>query len=238
MKTNLYKVIRESFFNLKWRCNACDEENFNNGYFCDNCLKTLPRIKENKCDHCGRKTAYPMGYCDSCIDKNIFFDKARSLYSYEMPISKLIQDLKYNEKLYLIDIFVDYFVEIYLSNFSDADFITFVPMTEKSLKERGYNQSKVIADRLSKKINLPVYSTIAKIKETDNQANLNFEKRTKNLEGAFKLESVNVKDKIILLVDDVMTTGTTSNLLAKLFKKKGALKVYVLTIASVSKFKV
>ncbi len=237
MKVNYKNILRETLFNLKWRCNACDEENFNGKYFCDNCIKILPIIKENKCDHCGRLTYYSTQYCDSCIDKNIYFDKARSLYSYEEPISVMVQNLKYNKKLYLADIFCDNFLEIFFSNFADTDFITFVPTTKKSLKERGYNQSQILADRLSEKLNLPVYSTAIKTKETMHQVTLNYYERKENLIGVFEFDKVDIKGKNILLIDDVLTTGTTADNLAKIFKKNKANKVYVLTIASVSKVK-
>ena len=115
------KFLQETFFNLKWRCNACGDENFNGEYFCEECKKTLPNIKENKCEHCGRLTAYSMPFCDSCIEKNVNYDKSRSLFSYEEPINFLIQSFKYDAKLYLADIFCDLFIETYLSNFSDTD---------------------------------------------------------------------------------------------------------------------
>ncbi len=237
MNINYKKILRDWFLNLKWRCNACDEENFNGNYFCDNCKKTLPFIKENKCDHCGRLTAYSMAYCDSCIDKNIFYDKARSIFSYEEPISYLVQNLKYNGNLYLADIFCDYFLEIFFSNFADTDIITFVPATLKSLKKRGYNQSEILVDRLSKRVNLPVCSTALKIKETSSQVTLNLEERKNNLRDVFKIDKIDLKGKNVLLVDDVLTTGSTADILAKIYKKNKANKVYVLTIASVGKVK-
>ena len=231
------KFLQETFFNLKWRCNACGNENFNGEYFCDECKNTLPVLKENKCEHCGRLTAYSIPFCDSCIEKNVNYDKARSLFSYEVPIDLLVQSFKYDAKLYLADIFSDLFIETYLSNFSDTDIITFVPSTENSLKERGYNQSFILADRLSKRLNVKLENTAIKTKDTERQATLNYNERLENLKGVFKLENVDVKDKNILLIDDVLTTGTTADILAKLYKNKGANKVYVLTIASVSKVK-
>lgn len=237
MKVNFKNIVREWIFNLKWRCNACDEENFSGDYFCNNCKNTLPKIVQNKCDHCGRLTSYSTTYCDSCIDKNIYFDKARSLYSYEEPISALVRNLKYNSKLYLADIFCDEFLEIFFSNFSDTDIITFVPSTEKSLKERGYNQSQILADRLSKKVNLPIYSTAIKIKETSSQVTLNYYERKENLKGVFIADKINLSGKNILLIDDVLTTGSTADSLAKIYKKNKANKVYILTVASVGKIK-
>ncbi len=237
MKSNLKKIIQENLFNLKWRCNVCDDENFNGDYFCDECKSKLPYLKENKCSHCGRLTAYSMPYCDSCIEKNVNFDMARSLFSYEEPISHLIKTLKYDDKLYLADIFSDLFVETYLTNFSDTDIISYVPMTEKSVIKRGYNQSLVLADRLSKKVGVPLEELAIKTKETMRQATLNFNDRLENLKGVFKILKVDLTDKNVMIVDDVLTTGTTAEVLAKLLKKKGANKVYVLTVASVSKIK-
>ena len=176
-----------------------------------------------------------MEYCDSCIDKNLNFTKARSIFSYKEPINTLIQNLKYDKKLYLADIFCDYFVEIFLTNFSDTDIITFVPSTDKSLIERGFNQSKVLADKLSNKIKVSCMATAIKFKETEHQVGLNAEERRLNLKGVFKLEKVDLKGKNVLIVDDVLTTGTTCDVLASLFKKHGVNKVYVLTVASVSK---
>ena len=237
MKINFKKVLRDNLFNLKWRCNICDEENFNGDYFCDECKNKLPILKENKCGHCGRLTAYSVEYCDSCIEKNVFIDNARSLFSYENPIDNLIRAFKYKERLYLTDIFCDLFIEIYLTNFSDTDFITYVPASEKSLKERGYNQSLVLAKALSERIGICIVKTAIKTKETPRQATLNFNERLENLKGAFELEKVDFKGKNILLIDDVLTTGSTVETLARAYKKKGANKVYVLTVASVSKIK-
>ena len=234
-KISFKKGLINAFYNLKWRCNACDEEIFNGKYFCDNCEKLLPYVKENKCYHCGRITAYSMEYCDSCIEKNVNFTKARSVFSYKPPINILVQNLKYENKLYLSNIFCDYFIEIFLSNFTDTDIITFVPATAKSLKVRGYNQSKVLADKLSNKVNVPVLSTAMKVKDTMHQVGLNANQRRENLKGVFKLEKVDLNGKNILLIDDVLTTGTTADILAGLYRKNGANKVYVLTIASVSK---
>ena len=236
-KYSLSKGIQNAFFNLKWRCNVCDKENFNGDYFCNECLNSLPIIKEYKCEHCGRLTAYSTNYCDSCIEKNINFDKARSLFSYEEPIDTLIQNLKYNSKLYLAEIFADLFVESFLTNFPDTDYITFVPSTKKTIKERGYNQSEILADKLSEKTGIKVLSTAKKVKDTERQATLNAEERRKNLQGVFKINDVDIKGKNLLIVDDVLTTGTTVDVFAKLLKKKKVCKVYVLTVASVSKTK-
>ena len=75
---NFLKAIKNSFFNERWTCNCCGREIFS-GYFCAECLKSVEKIGENKCEHCGRKTAFKTQYCDSCKDKNLNFDLARSV---------------------------------------------------------------------------------------------------------------------------------------------------------------
>ncbi len=229
--------IKKALFNVTWTCNVCGNEVFNSDYFCKTCIESLPIINENFCEHCGRLTVYPTSYCDSCKQKNINFDKARSAFSYEEPIDKLIQNYKYNKKLYLVEVFSYYLVGILLNNFSDADIITYVPSTKARIKERGYNQSKVLAEEVAKTIGKTCVETSVKIKDTLRQATLNADERLDNLRGSFKIINSSVKDKNVLIIDDVLTTGTTSDYLAKLFKRAGAKKVYLLTIASVSRVK-
>jgi predicted amidophosphoribosyltransferase len=131
-KITIKKGIKYALFNLKWRCNNCQEENFDGDYFCKSCLENLPFIKENKCSHCGRVLLYAQNYCESCIEKNLNFDKALSVFSYEEPINNLIMQLKYNSKLYLAEVFSSYLSNLFFSNVYDSDVITYVPMTKTS----------------------------------------------------------------------------------------------------------
>ncbi len=225
--------LKNMFFNVKWTCNACGNENFNGKYFCNDCLKILPRIEGDKCEHCGRKTAYPTAYCNSCREKNIHFDEARSIYEYKEPISNLIMSFKYEGNLYLAETFSEDLANIYFERFYNADFITFVPMTKKHYKERGYNQAEILSNELSKVIGVEVKEVIEKVKETERQATLNAKERKENLRGAFKVNKKEVENKTVLLIDDVLTTGSTLDVLSEKLKQSGAKAVYCLTIASV-----
>ncbi len=234
---NLKNGIKRALFNITWRCNVCDKEIFTGDYFCCDCNDNLPFIKSDFCNHCGRLTSYSVEFCDSCKQKNLNFDMARSVFSYENAVKKLVHGFKYYKKLYLREVFSYYLTGVLLNNFSDANLITFVPSTKKRLKERGYNQSKALAEELSRTINIPCIEVCQKIKDTDRQATLNADERLDNLRGSFKITSGEVKNKNIVIVDDVLTTGATTDYIARLLKKAGATKVYVLTIASVGKFK-
>ena len=226
--------IKRALFNSGWTCNACGREIFS-GYFCEDCLKKIEKIGENKCEHCGRITPYKTGYCDSCVDKNINFDIARSVYCYSQPLSYLIQNFKYDNFKYHAEFFAKEMFDLYNREGFNCDFVTFVPMSEKRLSKRGYNHAKLLAEEFSNLSNLEVIECLEKTRETENQANLSYQERVKNLQGSFKADKRLVKDKSVLLIDDVLTTGSTTDVVSRVLKKAGARKVSVLTVASVSK---
>ena len=110
-------------------------------------------------------------------------------------------------------------------------------MSVRAEKRRGYNQSKLLAQKLSELIGVDVLDCLIKTKETERQATLTGEQRRKNLVDAFKvIDKKSVKDKSILIVDDVTTTGATAQIIAQKLKNAGAIKVYLITVASVPPF--
>lgn len=226
--------LRKYFFNDKWTCNACGKEVFNNKYFCDECEDKLPFIVGAKCQHCGRKTIAYEIYCTTCKNIIVDVDLGRSVFSYSEPISRLLRNFKYNNKQYLADLFGEYLATEYFKNYFRADVIAYVPMTKKATRKRGYNQSMLLAKVLSEKTNLPLVDVVIKKRETERQAKLNRAERLKSLRDAFKVsEKDAVKDKEVLIVDDVTTTGATAQAIAEVLKKAKAKKVYLLTVASV-----
>ncbi len=236
VKNYIIDKLKENVFPLNYTCNYCEKEVFDKEYFCKDCRDEIYKIDENYCNHCGRKTPYKVKYCDSCIDRNLAFFEARSVYEYKGRIPKIIKDIKYNEKTYLIDIFIDDLVKLYYSRFMNCDVVISVPMTKKALKERGYNQSEIIAKKVANALNLEYRNdVIIKIKETSRQATLDVNERTKNLKGVFKTTKRKLEYKNVLLVDDVLTTGTTCNTISQMLAKSGVDKVFVLTLSSVQK---
>ncbi|MBR5900071.1 MAG: ComF family protein [Clostridia bacterium] len=232
--TRVKRFINEYLFNAKWCCNACGKEIFNDKYFCDDCIKKLPFNDKSVCDHCGRKVATATPFCSTCKERLLSIDKGRSAFVYDKPISYLIQGAKYDKRLYLLEAFADYLAPIYLKNYFNADYFCFIPMTDKAKKKRGYNQSQLLCEKLSQKVNVPVLDCLEKVKETNRQAKLGRQDRLKNLEGAFRVKDrKNVKDKTLLIVDDVTTTGATAEIVASALKKSGAKCVYLLAVASV-----
>ena len=96
----MLKELKEILFPRALTCSLCRREVFHDEPFCKECISSLPYNDGPICDHCGRKTSSAAAYCDSCREKNIRFDKARSSFCYEKPISYALQRLKYeNAKL-------------------------------------------------------------------------------------------------------------------------------------------
>ncbi len=218
----------------KWRCLGCNKEIFTEEFFCEDCKKTLPRIEKNYCEKCGRQLKLSADTCTTCKGKAVYVDKSRSIYTYKKPINGLIMQLKYYNKQFIAEVFVEDLVNLYYKSYFNADYLAYVPMTEKSQKERGYNQSKLLAEQVSKIINVPVFNGMKKLRETKRQAKLNREQRLKNLQGSFSLsQRKEIKNKTVVIIDDVLTTGATGEVVAEIYKKYGAKQVFLLTIASV-----
>ena len=231
------KKLTAYFFNPNWRCLNCGREVFEGQEFCEECLKTLPYNDGAICDHCGRKLVVFSNYCSTCKGKLVDLDKCRSAFNYLPPISKLIKHAKYDNARYILDYFAKQLSSVYFQNYFNADYLTFVPMTEKAEKRRGYNQSKLLAQKLSERVGVQVVECLVKTKETQRQAKLTANERRKNLVDAFKvINKKAVKDKSVLIVDDVTTTGSTAQILAQKLKSAGVKKVYLITVASVPPF--
>lgn len=170
------------------------------------------------------------------------------LYDYRHPpIKKAIHSLKYKGKKILAKTFAEIMYPRILEeladlrlmqNFYDPILIP-IPLSKKRYKERGYNQSELICKnliKLDKKVNFKLEKYILiKHKETIHQAHIkNRKERLENLQGSFSIEEKNIdkiKNKNIILIDDVFTTGATLNEARKILKKCGAKKIIAFTIA-------
>ena len=115
-----------------------------------------------------------------------------------------------------------------------ADFLACVPVTDKVLKKRGYNQSELIMRYISQELNVPCHDAFYKVKESVFQKNITAAQRRKNVSGVFLLkQKTNIKDKNVLIIDDVITTGSTLSECAGVFKRGCAKNVWCCTFAAV-----
>ena len=224
------KYIKENLFPLSYTCDCCGIETFGNN-LCPDCLKNTTFNNGATCPICGRKTVR-REICIECKSKTPMFEYGISALIYEGTAVKLIHKFK-NGDAYL----KDYFADLIVSKFDieiPVDYIAFVPMTKKAQSKRGYNQSKLLAESISQRLNIPVCDVVEKVKDTSAQKALSGNDRAKNLEGSFKPKEKNaVLDKTILLIDDILTTGATADAVCRALFWAGAMRVYLATIASV-----
>ena len=195
----------------------------------------MPYIKKGHyCEHCGRATKIPAKYCDTCRNNLTSIDLARSVFSYEDQALRLVARYKFYDSRYLKEYFAVELLNLMREQVIYGDAFTFVPMTKRGLKKRGFNQSQYLATELSRLTGTPVLDVLKKVKDTPHQVGLTKDERRENLNGAFALKERKVLEgKTIILVDDVTTTGSTGEVIAKKLKAGGAKKVILLTVASV-----
>ena len=164
------------------------------------------------------------------------FDRAWGVFLYNRTMQRLLHLFKYGHKTSLRHFFTEQicrFARDYNLNLNAHDLIVAVPLYPTRQRQRGYNQSLLIAQILSEEFGIPLESkSLLRKRHTPNQARLSQKERWTNMDAAFKIKpSNNLRHKNILLVDDLFTTGATASQAAQVLKDAGANKVNVLTIA-------
>ncbi len=196
---------------------------------CRKCFGEIERIPPQRCPVCGRVTVLGNSVCWRCSSQKIPYSLHRSVYFYEGAVRRSIIRLKFQNKPQYADT-MGRIISVYIPHGKTFDAVAYVPMTQKAEKKRGYNQSQLIAEGLSEASGLKTCELLVKVRETKKQSTLNFEKRQKNIKGAFKTTG-DVRGKRIILVDDVFTTGATMCECASVLKRAGAAEVVCLSFA-------
>lgn len=164
-----------------------------------------------------------------------YFEELMYLFKYEGHIRKIILDYKFNEKSYMYKAIANFFInnKKIFENIKKYDKIIPVPISRKRKKERGYNQSLLIARTIAKQANLELINNcLFKNKNIIEQSKLNKEDRIQNVKGVYTLKNAEkIKDQKILLFDDIYTTGSTANECAKTLMQANPKKIGVLVIA-------
>ncbi len=216
-----------------------EKEHFFHG-LCTACLKRLKPLEKPICSICGVPFDSPKDrdhLCKECLSQRPWYDRARSAYYYSEPLAGAIQDLKYRSSSKMVPVLGNllwlYFKEWTKQQKAKDPLIVPVPLHRKKLKERGYNQSLLLARKVASCSGLHLnYKSLAREKNTTTQTGLKKEERRRNVKGAFSLKKPEaVRDRNIILVDDVFTTGQTLNECTKTLKRAGAASVSCITLA-------
>ena len=220
-------------------CPACHKRTDNNG-LCPECFSGLEFIGKQKCSVCGQPldAIVPgMAVCGKCLKDPPCFHQAEAVFKYNEIIRKLILPFKHANKIELTELFVRWMSANSKEMIQKNDILIPVPLHWRRLLKRKYNQSALITQRLAKRYG-KTYAPLVLIrsKYTPSQGHLSPKDRKKNVQGVFSVKYPDkIKDKSILLVDDVFTTGATVNECAKILLKAGAKSVDVLTVTKVVK---
>lgn len=200
--------------------------------FCPDCSKKVHLIEGNICEKCGEPLDYLLHNTQECFARLNNLKWIRSFSYYQPPLSLAIQKLKYHRDIGIAEVLANYLVELYNKNKMDIDMIIPVPLSQKRLHERGYNQSFLLALPFSMVINKPLSKqSLRRFKETRSQVGLDRHERFVNVSDAFTANISDVSGKNILLIDDVSTTGSTLEACALALKMAGAKDIVGLTLA-------
>jgi ComF family protein len=224
-------------------CLLCEDQALHSrGWiFCSPCLAYLPWLTQ-ACVQCGINLSGDQKKCASCLMTPPYFDHTVAIFAYEHPISKMLIQYKYHGQLFYLPTFSDMLALKILASYKQnlrqlPEIILPVPLSLARLKTRGFNQSLELAKYLSKMLGVPYHAHVLKrSRDTPKQVGLSLKQRQANLKNAFDFVDVNkirhfVKNKHIALVDDVFTTGATSEALSKQLKEAGASSVDIWVVA-------
>jgi ComF family protein len=221
------------------RCPSCGETIGESEPYpiCSSCFGQIKMIFHPMCPRCGIGFATDVGedhFCSDCLQDCGHFTKARSLAHYEGLMADLISRFKYRGSARLAAPLSHLLAEYTDGDFSFCNYslIMPVPLHPRRLRQRGYNQSLLLARTVSRKHSIPLdYTSLRRIRPTQPQTELSGPQRQKNVHGAFAVRKKEaVAEKTILLIDDVFTTGATVEECARALLKSGSKRVDVLTL--------
>ncbi|MDR0744870.1 MAG: ComF family protein [Holosporales bacterium] len=221
------------------KCLICNCEVFEKAVFCPKCFSALTFIDRPICQFCGKMLALDIDditYCETCMNSKNEFDFCRSLLVYNLFSKKLIMKIKKNADRHIAKKCCSMIEMRYNLKSLQADFIIPIPSHWTRVLKRGYNPATIIAAELSKILQIPMNTKILKrTRKTEYQKNKSIAERKENVKNAFSC-SGNVSGKVIILLDDVYTTGATLNECAKVIKSSEAKAIYCITIATTENY--
>jgi len=198
---------------------------------CPDCWQAVSPYEGPMCCRCGKPLVSDVSTtCGECMEDEPAFSYARSFGLYEGVLKKAISLLKFYGIKRLSRPLSD--VILYLK-IPEADIVIPVPLHEKRLRKREFNQSALIAKYLAASQGITVMlNSLVKVRDTMPQVGLSSQDRRRNIKGAFAINNRSlISGKDIVLVDDVVTTGATVRECSKVLKKAGARNIYVITLA-------
>lgn len=237
-KTGNKGKLQATLINLVYpkRCPLCGNIlPFEAGNVCETCISKQKRIEPPFCMKCGKTIGDETEeYCRDCIAIPKHYVRGFPAFAYVGGIKEALYGFKYkNQREY-----GDFFAECICAQYGNTiralgiDGLVPVPVHPSKKRARGYNQAEVLARRLGKRLQLPIYpSYLKRVVNTNPQKELNDKTRVKNLKSAFKIGENEIKLKKVLLVDDIYTSGATIESCTGVLLRAGVEEVYCTCVA-------
>ena len=199
--------------------------------WCCDCESKIIAINGPTCYICGLPRTKP-GFCQRCSVNRPAFAKLRSWAVYSDPIRKALLRLKYSNDVGLGEIFASKLLDLFPGLGWNVDLVVPVPLGRFRQRQRGYNQSDLIARIFAASIGI-LYDpkVLSRNRETRSQVELELDEREVNVKGAFTAMSDRIRDKKILVIDDIATTGATLSACSEALLAAGAAEILAITVA-------
>lgn len=233
MIVKLYEGMLDLLFPR--RCPLCDDIVAPSGaLICRQCLPKLQYIKEPYCRKCGKSlTDMTREYCFDCMHTLHKYDSGRALFAYDCVYASVYR-FKYMGRREYAEFYGEQTAAYLKEQIRKwkAQALIPVPMYAAKQRKRGYNQAQVLAEAIGKYLDIPVCPhLVERVRQTTPQKELSPMQRQNNLKKAFKICADDVKLEVVVLVDDIYTTGSTLDAIAAELKRGGVRKVFFITLA-------
>jgi ComF family protein len=228
----VYQAYRFLWTMIDWlyppACGGCDEKGER---WCEACNRLASVIVSPVCSVCGQPQE-EQGLCWRCQQARPAYTALRSWAIFGSQVRNAIHRLKYKGDLGVGEAMSRHLIACLRQDGGVVDLIVPVPLGLARLAERGYNQAALLAWPVALALGIPYRpKSLCRVRETRSQVGLKLSERQKNVQGAFGARGAWVAGKVVLVVDDVTTSGSTLNACATALKEAGASAVYGLTLA-------
>lgn len=235
-KVNPFDALSSLFYPAT--CVVCSGDVERPDYLCESCRSRAPRITSPFCAKCSEPFSGAITQtfsCANCSHRALHFDSAVAAYRSRGLVRKLVHEFKYGHQRHLRHPLAEWLGE----TMSDSrlrgrrfDLIVPVPLHPARERERGFNQATLLAELLARRVAVPLRGVLERIRYTTTQTAYDRAERMENLQDAFRLrKNMNVRELHVLLIDDVLTTGSTLSECARVLKEAGAISVHAATAA-------
>lgn len=241
MSGSVFNLITKAFCSwageyIPMGCPLCGKESFDGekGHFCADCLKEFSYPSSPVCPKCGGTLSGILSQCSDCLasPEELPWERGLSLFRMEGAVREMIHRYKYRGHVELARPLGELAAQKLLHSGLQVDLIVPVPLHFMRYMQRGYNQAALLTREIARHTSIETADLLRRKKWTARQANLTRNERRKNLSGAFSIRDLEkLRSRSILLVDDVMTTGSTLAAGARTLLEGGASFVHVLVLA-------